>query len=168
MPESLIYPPVAMAGIAGRDPGMCGHDETEYAVAISDPRLRVVVGDILNTSDVDSLMAGQDAVICPLGTGLTFKHVTLFSNGTQHLLDAMLKHAVRRIVCITGIGFGDSRGHGGFFYDRVVEPTVLHTIYEDKNRQEALLRHSDRDWIIVRPGMLTNDEATGKYWVLLY
>ncbi|MCY7304872.1 MAG: SDR family oxidoreductase [Rhodoferax sp.] len=136
-------------------------------VAVSNPRLRLVTGDILNTRDVDAAMAGQEAVICSLGTGVTFRHVTLFSDGTQHLLDAMHKHAVRRIVCITGIGAGDSRGHGGLFYDRIVEPTVLHTIYEDKDRQEELLRHSDRDWIIVRPGMLTNNEATGKYRVLL-
>ena len=136
-------------------------------VSLSDPHLHVVSGDILNTRDVDAAMAGQDAVICSLGTGVTFRHVTLFSDGTQHLLDAMHKHAVRRIVCITGIGAGDSRGHGGFFYDRIVEPTLLRTIYEDKDRQEALLRHSDRDWIIVRPGMLTNGAATGKYRVLL-
>jgi len=74
--------------------------------------------------------------------------------------ETLRRYAVQRIVCITGIGAGDSRGHGGFFYDRVVEP-------QDKDRQEALLRHSDRDWIIVRSGMLTNDEATGKYRVLL-
>ena len=79
----------------------------------------------------------------------------------------MHRHAIRRIVCITGIGAGDSRGHGGFFYDRVIEPTLLRTIYQDKDRQEDLLRYSDRDWIIVRPGQLSNDEATGKYRVLL-
>lgn len=98
---------------------------------------------------------------------MTFKPVTLFSDGTRHLLDAMRKHAVRRIACITGIGAGDSRGHGGFFYDHIVEPTLLRTVYADKDRQEELLRHSDRDWIIVRPGQLTDGEATGKYRVLL-
>jgi len=149
-----------------------GHDITALVrdtskVSSSDRHLHWVEGDILNAQDVDSAMAGQDAVICSLGTGVTFKHVTLFSDGTQHLLEAMRKHAVRRIVCITGIGAGDSRGHGGFFYDRIVEPTVLHTIYEDKDRQEALLRDSDTDWIIVRPALLTNDEATGQYRVLL-
>ena len=132
-----------------------------------DPHLHLIVGDILNAQDVEAAMAGQDAVICSLGTGVTFKHVTLFSEGTQHWLDAMHKHAVRKIVGITGIGAGDSRGHGGFLYDRVIEPTLLRTIYQDKHRQEALLRHTDRDWIIVRPGMLTNDEATGNYRVLL-
>lgn len=80
----------------------------------------------------------------------------------------MHKHAIRRIVCITGIGAGDSRGHGGFLYDRVIEPTLLHTIYEDKDRQEDLLRNSDLDWIIVRPSRLTNDGATGKCRVLLH
>ena len=149
-----------------------GHDITALVrdaskVTVSDPHLHCVVGDILSAQDVDAAMAGQEAVICSLGTGVTFKHVTLFSDGTRHLLDAMQKHAVQRIVCITGIGAGDSRGHGGFVYDRIVEPTVLHTIYADKDRQEALLRHSDRDWIIVRPGQLTNDEAAGKYRVLL-
>ena len=44
---------------------------------------------------------------------------------------------------------------------------MLHTIYADKDRQEVLLRDSDRDWVIVRPGQLTNDGATGKYRVLL-
>lgn len=136
-------------------------------MVVSDPHLHLVVGDILHAQDVDAAMTGQDAVICSLGTGVTFKHVTLFSDGTQHLLDAMHKHGIRRIVCITGIGAGDSRGHGGFLYDHVIEPTLLHTIYQDKDRQEALLRHSDTDWIIVRPGMLTNDEATGRYRVLL-
>ena len=136
-------------------------------VTVSDADLHLVVGDTLNNRDVDAAMAGQDAVICSLGTGVTFKHVTLFSDGTRNLLDAMHKYAVRRIVCITGIGAGDSRGHGGFFYDRVIEPTLLRTIYQDKDRQEDLLRHSDRDGTIVRAGQLTNDEATGKYRVLL-
>jgi len=149
-----------------------GHDITALVrdpskVTVSDPHLHLFAGDILNAKDVDTAMAGQDAVVCSLGIGVTFKHVTLFSEGTRHLLDAMHKHAVRRIVCITGIGAGDSRGHGGFVYDRIVKPTFLRTIYEDKDRQEELLRHSDRDWIIVRPGMLNNDEASGKYRVLL-
>ncbi len=149
-----------------------GHEITALVrdpskITVSDPHLHLVAGDILNRLEVDAAMAGHNAVICSLGTGVTFKHVTLFSDGTQHLLDAMHKHAIRRIVCITGIGAGDSRGHGGFFYDRVIEPTLLHTIYEDKDRQEDLLRNNDRDWVIVRPGQLTNDEASGKYRVLL-
>lgn len=151
---------------------IAGHDITALVrdaskAAVRHPHLRWVVGDIRNAQDVDGAMAGQDAVICTLGTGVTFKPVTLFSEGTRNLLDAMNKHGVRRIVCITGIGAGDSRGHGGFIYDRVIAPVFLRTIYADKDRQEALLRRSDRDWIIVRPGQLTGGEATGRSRALL-
>ena len=37
----------------------------------------------------------------------------------------------------------------------------MRTVYEDKDRQEAMLRASDVDWTIVRPGALTNGPATG-------
>jgi uncharacterized protein YbjT (DUF2867 family) len=91
----------------------------------------------------------------------TRKPVDLFSRSTQFLLAAMAKHGVARLVCVTGVGAGDSRGHGGFLYDRVLLPLFMKTIYEDKDRQEALLRASDVDWTIVRPGILTNGTPTG-------
>jgi putative NADH-flavin reductase len=43
---------------------------------------------------------------------------------------------------------------------------LLKTIYEDKNRQEAIIRESGLDWVLVRPGFLTNGQRTGKYRVL--
>ncbi len=129
--------------------------------------LRVVQGDVLHAEGVNAAMEGQEAVLCSLGTGITFHHVTLFSEGTKRILESMSKYGVKRIVAVTGIGAGDSRGHGGFVYDKIIEPTVLRTIYEDKDRQEEILRQSDRDWVVVRPGVLTNGKATGTYRVLL-
>ncbi len=67
---------------------------------------------------------------------------------------------------MTGIGAGDSRGHGGFFYDKIINPLLLKTTYEDKDRQEAIVRESGLDWVIVRPGFLTNGSRTGEYRVL--
>jgi len=57
---------------------------------------------------------------------------------------------------------GDSRGHGGFMCDRIYQPLMMRTVYEDKNRQEAMIRDSGLDWIIVRPTMLTDWAAIGK------
>lgn len=54
-----------------------------------------------------------------------------------------------------GIGAGDSKGHGGFFYDRIFYPLLLKAVYSDKDRQESLIRASNADWTIVRPGFLT-------------
>ena len=131
-----------------------------------DRRLRMVHGDVLDAGLLDAAAAGQDAVLWALGTAITRKPVTVFSEGTRNLLRAMERHVVRRFLCITGIGTGDSRGHGGFIYDRIIQPLLLKTIYEDKDRQEELIRRSDREWIIIRPGFLTDGPATGNYHAL--
>lgn len=39
-------------------------------------------------------------------------------------------------------------------------------MYEDKNRQEELIRESGLDWVIVRPVTLNNEAARGSYRIL--
>jgi putative NADH-flavin reductase len=129
-------------------------------------RLRVVAGDILEAAQVREALLGQEAVCLTIGVGITLKPVTVFSRGTQNVLAAMAEHGVRRLLCVTGIGAGDSKGHGGFLYDRIINPLLLGTIYQDKDRQEALIRASATDWTIVRPGFLTNGPKTCRYRVL--
>ncbi len=128
--------------------------------------LKVMAGDILDPQQVQQAVAGQEAVCLTIGIGVTWKPVTVFSQGTENVLAAMAEHGMKRLICVTGIGAGDSEGHGGFLYDRIFKPLLLKTIYEDKNRQEALIKASDVDWTIVRPGFLTNGPRTGKYRVL--
>ncbi|HEX2611412.1 MAG TPA: NAD(P)H-binding protein, partial [Gemmatimonadales bacterium] len=38
-------------------------------------------------------------------------------------------------------------------------------IYDDKTRQEELVRQSDLEWILIRPGLLTERPASGVYRV---
>ncbi len=129
--------------------------------------LRIVKGDILDSGSLEAAMQLQEAVISSLGTQkISLAPVTLFSEGTKNLLQAMELHSVKRLICITGIGAGDSKGHGGFLYDKLILPLVLKRIYDDKDRQEAEIRQSNLDWVIVRPGVLTNDPAKGNYRVL--
>ena len=54
-------------------------------------------------------------------------------------------------MCLTGVGAGDTKGHGGFLYDWILYPLFTKGIYADKDRQEALIRDSATDWTIVRP-----------------
>lgn len=129
-------------------------------------RLKVLKGDILDARSVAVATEGQDAVCCTIGIRPTVKPVNVFSEGTKNILEAMKQSGVKRFICVTGIGAGDSRNHGGFLYDKIFQPLLLKTIYEDKDRQEALIRASDVDWIIVRPGFLTNGPARGRYRVL--
>ena len=39
-------------------------------------------------------------------------------------------------------------------------------VYDDKDVQEWIIKSSGLDWTIVRPGLLTNSDATGIYRVL--
>lgn len=129
-------------------------------------RLRKVRGDILEAESVSGAMAGQNAVCCAIGVRTPWEQPGVFSKGTQRLLHAMKSNAVRRLVCVTGIGAGDSKGHGGFLYDRAFLPLLLKSVYADKDSQEALIRAADVDWTIVRPGFLTNGPLTRSYRVL--
>jgi uncharacterized protein YbjT (DUF2867 family) len=128
--------------------------------------IRTVIGDAADATDVDRATEGQDAVVWTAGMAPTRRPVQLFSRGTQFLIAAMTRHRVRRLVCVTGIGAGDSKGHGGFLYDHILQPVFMKSIYEDKDRQEAQIRDSTLDWTIVRPATLTNGPPTGLYQAL--
>jgi putative NADH-flavin reductase len=134
-----------------------GHDVTALvrrasAAAALAPELRVVAGDALDADAVARACAGQEAVIYALGVR-RLGRTTFFSRTTRILLDAMEAQAVRRLVAITGVGAGDTKGHGGFLHDVVFYPLVTRRIYEDKDRQEALIRESAIEWVLVRPAV---------------
>ncbi len=140
-------------------------------IPIEDQRLEKLDGDALDRATIDRALAGTDAVIQSLGVAFTFdallKGTTLFSRATRILADAMRANGVRRLVVVTGLGAGDSRGHGGFLYDAVLFPLLLKRVYDDKDVAEQIVRASALDWTIVRPGLLTNGPATGTYQVLV-
>ena len=135
-------------------------------LATQHERLRIVKGDILDADSVSRAMGGQNAVCCSIGVKVPWIIITVFSEGTKNLLWAMQQNGVKRLICVTGIGAGDSRGHGGFFYDCIFYPLIAWPIYADKNRQESLIRASDLEWTIVRPGFLTNGPMTKSYRAL--
>lgn len=120
-------------------------------------------GDARDEAALASALRGCDGVISSLGTGISpFRQVTLLSTATRALVNAMHREKVRRLVCITGLGAGDSRGHGGFLFDRLLFPLLLRNVYDDKDRQEDLVRASGLDWVLVRPVVLTDEPAAGR------
>ena len=129
-----------------------------------------VSGDALDSDTVRKALQDVEAVIQTLGVEVSpraiFERTTLFSQSTRILVDAMKAAGVKRLIAVTGLGAGDSRGHGGLFYDAVVFPLLLKRVYDDKDVQEWIVRSSGLDWTVVRPGLLTNRPATGRYRVL--
>ena len=117
----------------------------------------LIVGDARDEATLRKALKGQDAVISALGTPASpFREVTLLSTVTRTLVNAMKAEHVSRLVAITGMGAGDSAGHGGVVFDRLIFPLLLRKVYADKNRQEAIIRDSGLDWVLVRPSVLND------------
>lgn len=147
-----------------------GHELTLLARRASSapvvPRLTLVEGDARDEAALAQALDGQDAVIVCIGMPATRRPVQLFSDVMATLLRAMPAAGVQRLLYVTGVGAGDSRGRGGFLYDRVLFPLFLRTIYEDKERSEALVTASALRWTICRPGFLTNGPMLARYRIL--
>lgn len=140
-----------------RDPDRLGDESART-------RLRVVVGNALDRAAVAEAVAGQDVILDCLGTRTLAKRITMFSRSAENLAATMAPEQL--LIAVTGIGAGDSAGHGGFLYDRLFLPIVLRRMYDDKDRQEAIIRERIARWMIVRPGRLTNGPLTRNYRVL--
>jgi uncharacterized protein YbjT (DUF2867 family) len=123
---------------------------------------KLIVGDARDETALRAALKGRDAVVSALGTPVSpFREVTLLSTATRALVSAMKAEQVSRLVCITGMGAGDSAGHGGFIADNVIFPLLLKKVYADKNRQEAIVSDSGLDWVLVRPSILNNKPGRG-------
>ena len=123
---------------------------------------RLVIGDVRDEKALREALKGQDLVVSALGTPASpFREVRLLSTATRALVNAMKAEQVSRLVCITGIGAGDSAGHGGFLFDNLIFPLLLKNVYADKNRQEAIVRDSGLDWVLVRPSVLNDKPSRG-------
>jgi uncharacterized protein YbjT (DUF2867 family) len=123
---------------------------------------KLIVGDVRDEKVLREALKDQDAVVSALGTPASpFREVTFLSTATRALVGAMKAENVSRLVCITGMGAGDSAGHGGFLFDNVIFPLLLKKVYADKNRQETIVRDSGLDWILIRPTVLNDKPGHG-------
>jgi len=154
---------------------LAGHNVRALArsaarIPIQNPGLDRVAGNALDSSAIRSTLDGVDVVVQTLGVDVAprsiFERTTLFSQSTRIIVDAMKAAGVKRLIAVTGLGAGNSRGHGGIIYDSVVFPLLLKRVYDDKDVQEWIIKSSGLDWTIVRPGLLTNRPATGHYRIL--
>jgi putative NADH-flavin reductase len=113
-------------------------------------QIDIVEGKPADPARIAELVKGQDAVIFTLGID-KLGRTTLFSDATRVLIDAMKKTGVRRLIALTGVGAGETRGHGGWFYNHVIFPLFTRSRYADKDLQESLIEASGLEWTIVRP-----------------
>ena len=138
-------------------------------ISVNHPDVEKVTGDALDKGAVTKALAGVDTVIQTLGLSgpeIIFRETRLFSEATRILVTAMEETGVKRLICVTGLGAGDSHNKGGFLYNLALD-LFLGRAYADKGAQEQIIRTSRLKWLIARPVILTNGPRTGSYRVLV-
>lgn len=145
-----------------------GHHVTALArdparITDAHERLTVVKGDAMDPASLAPAIRGQDAVVCALGHKRWLGPSKILSAGTRNITDAMKSAGVKRLVVETALGVGDSTGRLGLYYTLFTIPFILPFYWYDKGRQERVVRDSGLDWVIVRPGQLTNGKKRGRY-----
>ena len=144
-----------------------GHEVTAFvrrpeALAMQHPDLTIVQGDITDAGAVGRAITGHDAVISALGTR---GGPAVLPEGTRHILDAMQAAGVRRSLWVSSFGAGDSLQQMGWLSQTLIVKGLLRKAIEEKNAQEQIIMASGGDWIIARPGGLTDGPLTGAYRV---
>ncbi len=144
-----------------------GHDVTVFSrhaasMAFSHHRLIKIDGDVNDTTNLVPALAHRDAVICVLGLPtvqaigppLAGRNTTL-SRGTANIITVMQRQNVKRLLCVTAIGTGDSAASCSVVA-RLGLRLGLRWLFKEKDRQEQLIRASRLQWTIIRPTALTN------------
>jgi len=148
-----------------------GHTVTAFArspqkLVLEHPHLTRLQGDFHQADSVAKAVPGHDAVIITASatTLKAFKeNPNYFSQGTRYVIDTMKAHGVKRLSVLSALGTGNSRKLMGWFSNTVMISWLLKVPFQDHERQERLVMASGLDWVIARPGRLTNGPAHSSY-----
>lgn len=145
-----------------------GHHVTAFArhpekMEIVHENLQVFQGDVLDYPAVEQAITGQEVVLCTLGLPTIMDKSQLRANGTKNIIRAMKNTGIKRFICQSSNGVGDTHRTLPFFMKFIIVPFLLRRVFADHETQEKFVKESQLDWIIVRPTALTNGERTEKY-----
>lgn len=139
---------------------------TPSKLAIEHGHLTKLSGSFHDAAQVSSAVKGHDAVIVTASASSLsgFKEKPdYFSHGTRLVIEAMKQHGVKRLAVLSAMGVGDSRESLNFIMRALVVDGVLKRAFVDHDVQERLARESGLEWVIARPGRLTDGPNLGTY-----
>jgi putative NADH-flavin reductase len=142
-----------------------GHAVTAFTrehskIKAAHKNLTIYQGDIMDPVSVKDAVTGHEVVLCSIGGG---RKGTVRSAGTLSIIRAMEGTNVRRLICQTTLGAGDSKGNLNFFWKHIMFGWFIKEAFLDHELQESYVRRSTLDWTIVRPAAFTDGPRTGKY-----
>jgi len=146
-----------------------GHQVTAFArrperLDLAHPQLQRHAGDAMDLASVSEAVAGHDCVVVTLGAGAS-RSSRVRSVGTGNVIQAMRQHGVKRLICQSTLGAGDSWSNLNFVWKRIMFGLLLRPAFLDHERQEAMVRDSGLDWTLVRPSAFTDGPADGAFRV---
>lgn len=129
----------------------------------------VVQGDVMNAADVEGAIPAHELVIVSLGNSqnpfaLVFgarrtTSATVCETGTRHIVAAMERHGVARLLVVSAYGIGATRPQLPLAF-KLFYRTLLREQMADKEKQEELIKSSSLNWTLVQPVGLTDKPAT--------
>lgn len=135
---------------------------SDNLIKFEHPGLHKIEGDVFNAQDLQNAIKGQDVVIIVLGSGKSRKG-TVRSEGTKNIIKAMKINGVKRLICQSTLGAGESTGNLNFFWKNIMFGWLLKQVFLDHELQEEYVRSSGLDWTIVRPAAFTDGKKTALY-----
>lgn len=117
-------------------------------------------GNVLDPKAVKQALSGQDIVLCVLGAG---KKGALRGPGTKNIIEGMKELEIRRLICQTTLGCGESVNNLNFIWKHMMFGWLLKDAYKDHEQQEEFIKGSSLDWTIIRPAAFTDGPLTGIY-----
>jgi uncharacterized protein YbjT (DUF2867 family) len=124
--------------------------------------IKVIQGDVTDNDAVRQAVKGHDAVVCLLGAPLRDRSL-IRTKGTRVIVDAMKHVGVKRIVCLSAFGVGNTREYLPWLYRAFIAPFILNRVFEDHSGQEKILSESNLDFVIVRPGNFSETSNSKQY-----
>ncbi len=129
---------------------------------INHPKLNIVVGDVYKPESIEKVIKGHDSVCIALGLGKNRKG-NVRDVGTKNIIAALQKVGIKRLICLSTLGAGDSKNNLNFFWKRIMFGWYLKNVLHDHEQQEKHVRESSLSWTIVRPGAYVKGERTEQY-----
>ncbi|MFE3893264.1 NAD(P)-dependent oxidoreductase [Priestia sp. YIM B13446] len=135
---------------------------TPEKIQITNEKLTIIQGNVLNQNDIVRSVGGIDVVISALNTDGT----TTLSESMPLIIEAMKREGIQRIITI---------GTAGILQSRSIPQSMRYELRKSKGRSVraakehhkvyTMLKQSSLDWTIVCPTYLPDGESIGEYRV---
>src|SRR5690606_6638596 len=106
------------------------------ALNMTSNNLKIIKGDIFNLETYLAELSKCGLVISALGTGTSRKPTEIYAKGGQHLITAMQKANVKRLITLTAAAFDPTDPASRRFIVKYIVQPLFKNIYSDMQKWE--------------------------------